>query len=153
MSFNTIAIVEKSETTGTPKSEASSGGRDGLEFMQIGIYGFISRPPVESLTVLMPLNADPSNCVGITDDPDKGLMPDLAEGECAFGVYASGSYIHFKLDGTIEIRGKIVHIGDNEQTGSHTVTGGDVVADNVSLKTHTHPYIDNGVPMTTGEPN
>jgi phage gp45-like len=152
VSFNTVAIVEVSNGTGVAESEASSGGRDGLQFMQLGIYGFISRPPVESLTVLMPLNGDPSNCVGITDDPDHGQMPDLAEGECAFGVYASGSYIHFKADGTIFIKGRIVHEGDTVQTGTHTASV-DVIAAGVSLKTHKHPYTDDGVPLVTGVPN
>ena len=159
MSTNTIAIVETSEGTGVPKSTASGGGRDGLEFLQLGMYGVISRPPIESLAVLLPLNSDASNCVGITDDPDKGQMPSLEIGEVAIGNYASGSYIHFKNDGTVYIKGKIVHDGDNEQTGdhvqagSHTVTGGDVVADGVSLKNHLHPYTDDGAAMITGAPN
>ena len=143
MSFNTLAVVDESKGTGKPNSLASSQGRSELQFRMFGIYGFISRPPVDSLAVLLPLNADPSNCVGIVDDLDQGKMPELEEGECAFGVYASGSYIHFKNDGTIVIKGKIVHEGDTEQTGGQ-VASGDVVAGGISLQGHTHGGVKSG---------
>lgn len=38
-------------------------------------------------------------------------------------------------------------------SGNVTVSSGDVVADGKSLKTHTHPYTDDGSPATTGTPN
>ena len=43
--------------------------------------------------------------------------------------------------------------GNTTISGNLTVSNGDVVADGKSLKTHTHPYTDNGNPMTTGAPS
>lgn len=45
--------------------------------------------------------------------------------------------IHIK--GNIELIGNIKQEGNYEQTGTHTVHDGDVIADGISLKTHTHP--------------
>jgi phage gp45-like len=118
-----LAKVTKSNGTGKVASEASGQGRAGLTYLQMGQYGIISRPPLNSLTVLLPINGDESNVIGLTDLTDQGQMPSLEEGECAIGAYKSGSYIHFKNDGTIFIKGNIVHIGDTNQTGNVNIAG------------------------------
>lgn len=59
------------------------------------------------------------------------------------------------IAGTLSVAGAISGTGGSGATiaGSVTVSSGDVVADGKSLKTHTHPYTDDGNPATTGTPN
>ena len=63
--------------------------------------------------------------------------------------------IHLKgdviIDGNVTHNGNTTHNGSLNQSGSQTVSG-DVVASGVSLKSHTHPYTDDGSPMTTSSP-
>jgi len=54
-----------------------------------------------------------------------------------------------RIEGNMKIMGNIEHEGNNDQKGNHNVTGGDVVADGISLKTHTHTGDSGGV---TGPP-
>lgn len=59
------------------------------------------------------------------------------------------------ITGNLAVAGAISGTGGGGASiaGNVTVSSGDVVADGKSLKTHTHPYTDNGSPMTTGVPN
>lgn len=59
------------------------------------------------------------------------------------------------ITGNLAVAGAISGTGGSGATiaGNVTVSSGDVVADGKSLKTHTHPYTDNGNPMTTGAPS
>lgn len=59
------------------------------------------------------------------------------------------------ITGNLAVAGAISGTGGSGATiaGNVTVSSGDVVADGKSLKTHTHPYTDNGSPMTTGVPS
>ena len=59
------------------------------------------------------------------------------------------------ITGNLTVAGAISGTGGSGATiaGNVTVSSGDVVADGKSLKTHTHPYTDNGSPMTTGVPS
>jgi hypothetical protein len=50
------------------------------------------------------------------------------------------AYIWLKSNGNIYIKGDVF-------------VEGDVVADGISLKSHTHPYTDDGTPKNTGAPN
>jgi hypothetical protein len=55
---------------------------------------------------------------------------------------------------TIEMTATTIKIdGDVTVKGDVTVTSGDVTADGISLKTHTHPYTDDGSGMTTSPPS
>lgn len=59
------------------------------------------------------------------------------------------------ITGNLAVAGAISGTGGSGASiaGNVTVSNGDVVADGKSLKTHTHPYTDNGNPMTTGVPS
>lgn len=59
------------------------------------------------------------------------------------------------ITGNLTVAGAISGTGGGGASiaGNVTVSSGDVVADGKSLKTHTHPYTDNGSPMTTGAPS
>lgn len=59
------------------------------------------------------------------------------------------------ITGNLAVAGAISGTGGSGATiaGNVTVSSGDVVADGKSLKTHTHPYTDNGAGMTTGAPS
>ena len=59
------------------------------------------------------------------------------------------------ITGNLTVAGAISGTGGSGASiaGNVTVSSGDVVADGKSLKTHTHPYTDNGSPMTTGVPS
>lgn len=76
------------------------------------------------------------------------------------------SFMHFKNNGTISINGDTTHEGDltvngglevngdlDVNDGDITVTNGDVTADGISLKNHTHNYTDDGLPAVTDPPN
>ena len=78
-------------------------------------------------------------------------------------VTASNTYINsvVAITGNTSITGNLAVAGAISGTGGSgasiagnvTVSNGDVVADGISLKTHTHPYTDDGNPMTTGVPS
>jgi len=59
------------------------------------------------------------------------------------------------ITGNLAVAGAISGTGGSGASiaGNVTVSGGDVVADGKSLKTHTHPYTDDGNAATTGTPN
>ena len=59
------------------------------------------------------------------------------------------------ITGNLTVAGAISGTGGSGASiaGNVTVSNGDVVADGKSLKTHTHPYTDDGSPMTTGVPS
>ena len=59
------------------------------------------------------------------------------------------------ITGNLTVAGAISGTGGSGASiaGNVTVSNGDVVADGISLKTHTHPYTDDGNPMTTGVPS
>lgn len=59
------------------------------------------------------------------------------------------------ITGNLAVAGAISGTGGSGATiaGNVTISSGDVVADGKSLKTHTHPYTDDGNPATTGTPN
>lgn len=59
------------------------------------------------------------------------------------------------ITGNLAVAGAISGTGGSGASiaGNVTVSNGDVVADGISLKTHTHPYTDDGNPMTTGVPS
>lgn len=59
------------------------------------------------------------------------------------------------ITGNLAVAGEISGTGGSGATiaGSVTVSSGDVVADGKSLKTHTHPYTDNGAGLVTSPPS
>lgn len=167
-------------------------------------YGLMHRPPANSVCMLFSQNGNESNPWAIADHPRLRPLKELAEGEVALGNYLTGDYVHFKADGSIDVRtegavnvnagstvinadsavvnadttingdltvdGNITLSGDLQGvtatfSGTVTVAGlvfsagggditindvdlivtnGDVIADGISLKTHTHGGVQTG---------
>ena len=128
-------------------------------------YGFIHNPPDGSFALVWSQNGHESNAIGIADAPQLRPLRNLAKGECAVVNYLTGAYFYLKENGDIEIdapsninvdltgaatfntSGATVTI----DSSGVTVTGGDVVADGISLKTHVHGGVDPGA-GNTGAP-
>lgn len=77
-------------------------------------------------------------------------MHDYSDGFAIVGLLPQDSALtipdKITIVGDVEFTGNLDITGDVDINGSMTVTGGDVVADGISLKTHTHPYTWTGVP-------
>jgi hypothetical protein len=119
----------------------------------------------DAIGVMFAINANSENRVGIYDDPSSRPR-DLIQNEVVFYHPKTGSKIHFKNNGdidvtaigsTINVIGDIVVTGNYTQTGNINLTGNiavtgnidatgtitgttDVVGGGISLKTHTHNY-------------
>lgn len=139
-----------------------------------GLYGILYNPPVGSLSLSFASQGQESKQVVISDDPNNRTLKNLAPGEIAITNYLTQDYIRFQADGTLEIKsasGSYIQLqssGDiviesvsntiniansdvNISNGTTTVTGGDVIADGISLKTHVHGGITPGG-ANTGTP-
>lgn len=144
-------------------------------------YGFYHNPPDDSLAIIFAQNGQDSNRIAMVSDPNK-RKKNLAKGEAGIENAVTGSFVLMKEDGSIEIdspddvtitSAKSVTItADNVSfnlTGTSTftiggtsitidangitVTGGDIVADGISLKAHTHPITSgSSAPGPTGTP-
>lgn len=79
-------------------------------------------------------------------------MHDYSDGFALVGLQPEAGALPIPAD--ITITGDLVHEGNVTINGSLTVNGGDVVADGISLKNHTHPYSWTGSPGSgnTGTP-
>ncbi|WP_434779278.1 hypothetical protein [Neisseria sp. Ec49-e6-T10] len=141
------AQLTKSNATGQSDSECSGQGREGVAFAQIAPYGVISKAPSGSIVILLPVNDNESDVVGIADSLNKGSLPTPEEGEIVIGNYLSGCFIHFKNNGEIDIKGKVNQLeGDFETLGK--VTAQDLETPVVNFNDHVHP--ENGT--ITGTP-
>ena len=94
-------------------------------------YGLCSSPPVNSLSIMLNVNAHEENRVGITNSP-RIRFKNLKQGEVAVGNYLTGSVVKFLENGDIEVTSAndlVVTVAGNETvdiTGDSTVTvGGD----------------------------
>lgn len=101
-------------------------------------YGLTSYPATDTQAVVLFLGGNRSHPIVINVHDRETRPVDLAESEvCLYSAKdadAQSHRIHLKADGSIEIKTSAgVKINDDV-----TVTGGDVVADGISLKTHTH---------------
>ncbi len=134
-------------------------------------YGIHGSPPQNSPCLLICVNGNEANRFIIplsAFDRTKGEK----EGEFETGNFKIGSIINFDEDGNINITSQKDVVLSAQQITTNCdiiVTGGDVVADGISLKTHTHPQSDltttvtvtpggpptgavTGVDVNTGEP-
>ena len=109
-------------------SETAAAGRGGRQTIgrRIQEWGFANNPPLGSPVVAICEFADSAQAFYIVTGNRAGPPLQLAEGETL--VYGGGSTILLKATGDIEIR----------PAGDVKVIGGDVVADGISLKHHTH---------------
>lgn len=118
----------------------------------LSIYGIAYRPPNNSFGVAFSPNGHDSDMFAMVDRPDlrfKGLQ----EGELKIGNLVTGSYVHWKADGTIEIKpepGNPVNvIGNVVVTG--TVTAANFITSSVSdYNAHTHSGVETGAGNTGG---
>lgn len=102
-------------------------------------YGFTSNPPVGSEVVVMFLEGDRSHGVAIAASNRLYRVQNLQPGDVA--IYdARGAMIKFTATGIQIIGGS--HPINISGASSVTVTGGDVIADGIGLKTHHHQEHD-----------
>lgn len=159
-----IFKIDKALQTGNQNSEASGDGIKGVSVQLFSPWGSAYRPKAGSISYAFPVGGDLSNSAHITPQPT--IKIELAEGESAFGNFEAGSYMIFKNDGSIVLKGKVLHEGDTEQKGNLKVSGSieantvsgssDVLGGGKSLKSHTHPQNDGnhyGGGVSTGAPN
>lgn len=141
-------------------------GQTGSKAVIFTPYGLCSRPPDEAMAIILSQNGQDSNGIAFVDDP-LNRFKDLEKGEVAIGNYLTGSRVVFKENGDIDITANAdINIA---LTGAATITAGsmvcvinsdgiditdgDVVADGISLKTHTHPITSgSSAPGPTGAP-
>jgi hypothetical protein len=85
--------------------------------------------------------------------PLEARMHDYSDGFAIVGLQPESGLLPIPTD--ITITGDVVHNGNVTINGSLTVNGGDVVADGISLKNHTHTYTWTGSPGSgsTGAPS
>jgi hypothetical protein len=138
-----IGKIDKGATTGEQTGEFSGDGRTGVVTTFFAQHGTAYHPKAGGLMVSMPIEGNDGNAFAIA--PEKS-PPALQEGESAFGNFASGAYMVFKNDGTIEVFGNIKHTGNVEQAGTLTNAGG-ITSNGKNITDHTHPDAQGG---TTG---
>lgn len=142
-------------------------------------YGFYHNPPDNSLAIIFAQNGQDSNRIAMVSDPNN-RKKNLAKGEAGIENAVTGSFVLMKEDGSIEVEAagdvtitaaqNVTITADNVSfnlTGTSTftiggtsitidssgitVTGGDIVADGKSLKTHVHSGVTSGG-SNTGQP-
>lgn len=127
-------------------------------------YGFIHNPPDGSLAFMFSQNGQNSNLIAMVSDP-KNRKKTLNKGEAGIENQVTGSYILMDSNGDVEINAPAsvnivaatdltVTIGAMVLTVNNSginVTGGDIVADGVSLKSHVHSGVTTGG-SNTGAP-
>jgi phage gp45-like len=145
-------------------------GADGKRIVAWKPYGLMHNPPVGSLGLRFQQLGQPSNSIAIYDSPATRPVKNLLPGEVAMGNHLSGSYIHFKTDGNIDIvclnefvltstsnititAPSTDFIGNQTTAGSNittdSVTAADFVAGALTFLTHRHLESGSG---TTGTP-
>jgi len=85
------------------------GKRQTLKTMKM--YGISFRPPDNSFGIAFKANGYDDETHVMVDYP-LGRFSDLEKGELKIGNYLTGSYAHFKADGSIEISGDVDIIGN-----------------------------------------
>lgn len=137
-----IVAVNDTGQVQTVDVQTNAGVYAGVEVFQP--FGHASSPPAQgAVAILLAIGGDPANLRAFIKAPQRRLGK-LARGESA--IYGSdGSRVHIRQGGTIDVLGATaVHMVVGSATldlaaGVVTITNADVIADGISLKTHTHP--------------
>lgn len=121
-----IGKLGKSDQTGKQTSDFSGDGRDKVTTTMLALFGTAYRAKSGGLICTLPVDGNEGNAFSIAPQPSEGV-PDLAEGESAFGNFAAGCFIHFKNDGTVSITAtRVEHNGINiGDTHNHPQNDGD----------------------------
>lgn len=106
-----------------PQGQYTNNGISG-KFTRMSVYGVCSSPPKGAHILLINAQGQESVKFGFVND-FINRKKNLKEGEVALFNSVSGTFIFLKEDGSIEINGDI------------TLTG-DIIANGISLKNHTH---------------
>lgn len=122
-------------------------------------YGLMHNPPPDSLGLRFQQLGQSSNSIAIYDSPATRPVKDLLPGEVGIGNHLSGSYVHFKANGDIDIvclnefiltsaanvtitAPSSDFIGDQTTSGNNvtlgTITAADFVAGLLTFLTHKH---------------
>jgi len=108
----------------------------------LNMYGISFNPPDNSFGVAFSANGYDDETFVMVDRPDK-RWKGLEKGELKIGNYLTGSFVHFKADGTIAIEGNVVVNG--------TVTADNFITSSVpDYNAHTHSGVDTGIGNTGG---
>lgn len=106
-------------------------------------FGMHANADVDSLVLMFSAQGDSANRAGIPFMPQG--RPEMAEGEVCLYHPGSGSIIHLKSNGDIDLTAPSVNInGDANITGDLTVTGATALSDTVTSNgvnisdTHSH---------------
>ena len=108
----------------------------------LSLYGISFNPPVNSFGVSVSPNGYGDDAFVIIDRPDLRFTQ-LESGELKVGNYVTGSYVYFKADGTILIKGDVTVDGTVEADNFITSTVSDYNA-------HTHSGVQSGGSNTGG---
>lgn len=105
--------VTKSDATGKQTSEFKGDGRSGVTVTAVAQWGTAYRANAGALGLQSSIDGNDGNSTAMIPQTPDGV-PDLAEGESAFGNFAAGCFIHFKNDGTVSITAtRVEHNGKN----------------------------------------
>jgi len=112
-------------------------------------YGIHASMSVDALVALLSVNGDESNSIAIGGWTEK--RPKMEEGENCIFHPPTGTKIHFKADGTIEINTKgkdtTVNLKGNLNVSGEIKAVGEITSGSVTLTGHTHPAV--GTIVTT----
>ena len=158
-SFLKIGRTSTVDDTGAIRFvNVSYQGRPSVRCMSFTPWGFDHNPPAESMAVAFQQNGQESNNIAMVSDPNGRTK--LNDGEVIVYNPDTGASVLFDENGNIEITVQDANsvaftIGGMRaiiDSNGINITGGDVVADGVSLKTHTHGGVEAGG-SNTGSPN
>ena len=135
-------------------------------------YGIMSNVPDGAIGIVWAQNGHDSNAIGIIDKPSARPLKGLAKGEFAIANYLTTSHVFLKENGDVDVLASdadvtitannivatltgaaTITIGGMTcviSSGGINVTGGDIIADGISLKTHVHSGVDVGIGNTGG---
>lgn len=100
-------------------------------------YGFHANIPAEELALIFALQGNPEARVSLPGSPTKRIK--VATGEVVVFHPSSGSKIHFKADGTIEITAPLTKVIGNFEVTGDSALGATVTSDGTDISnTHTH---------------
>jgi phage gp45-like len=129
---------------GNTNIRRKSGRMDKItSFTRMSIYGICSNPPVGSHILLMNSQGRESVKFGFIND-FLNRKKNLKEGEVALVNTKTGTSIYLKENGEIDI----LNATAINFIGTVNITG-DIIADGISLKTHTHGGVEPGAGNTS----
>ena len=125
----------------------------------LNVYGICFNPPDNSFGMAFSANGYDNETFVIIDHPQKRFK-NLAKGELMVGNFLTGSYVHFKADGSVLVKvndacsmlmnpSGVIDIVSTNINVTGTVTASDFITSVAHFNEHIHPGDSGGV---TGTP-